>query len=241
MPNILDRIAAQRYGEVHPQTVQEFFGLQLARKLGDLEAARHYLEMVAEHSEENLLVAYRRALAASAQQSENLPRGFHTALNRMNVHGPEIGEIRLLAIKVERRTVSAAVFVGRHLEDTETRHLSSVRSRAEASAVSFIRCFTGNFEIESVTMECPPPDHAAQRSVLHRLATAALSDQLFPLSLIPKSDLIQAFGHPAARSRREVRETIQAIWPILDPEPSVLDAVALGLYVQTERLFTPLA
>ena len=66
MPNILDHIAAQRYTEFRPQTVPEFFALQLARKLGDPAAARHYQQLTAERSEESLLVAYRRTLARRA-------------------------------------------------------------------------------------------------------------------------------------------------------------------------------
>ena len=58
---------------------------------------------------------------------------------------------------------------------------------------------------------------------------------------VRKEDLFQAFGVPALESRREIREVITSIWPILparNGKVSALDAVALGLYVQTERLFT---
>jgi len=238
MVSILDRFAVQRRKQFRPETTQEFFALQLARKLGDAEAAQHYLELTEERSENSLLVAYRRAVAVSGQSGETLARNFHTALNRTNGSGPPNDQTRLLAIKVGRRIVSAAVLLGRHLEDTETRHLSSVHTKAEGSAVSFIRWFTSNYEIESATMECLPPDYEVQRSVLHRLIIAVISDQLLPVSQVPKSDLIPAFGYPEPRSRHEVREVTQAIWPILGNDPGVLDAVALGLYVQTERLFS---
>jgi hypothetical protein len=237
MPNILDRVAAQRYSQVCPQTSVEYFALQLARKLGDTDAAQHYIHLAAERSEEGLLVAYRRAVAASGQRGETLARNFHSALTRTNGHGPGFDSTRLLAIKVERRTISAAIFFGRHLEDTETRHLSSVRPKAEASAVSFIRWFTTAFEVESAAIEYLPEGYEVQRAVLHNLITSVLSDHGLPLMRVPKADLIRAFGHPEPRSRREVRESARAIWPILDADPAILDAVALGLYVQTERLF----
>jgi hypothetical protein len=238
MVSILDRVAGQRYNQFRPRTVPEFFALQLARRLGDAEAAPHYVELVGERSEEGLLVAYRRTVATSKQGGETLARNFHTALDRTNGSGPDADQVRLLAINVERRTVSASVFMGRHLEYTDKRHLSSVRAKAEGSTVSFIRWLTGNLEIESATMECLPLDDEARRSALHRLTVAVLSDQLLPLSQVPKSDLIPAFGYPEPRSRREVREVIQGIWPILGNDPGVLDAIALGLYVQTERLFS---
>ena len=239
MPNILDRVAAQRYSDFRPQTVQEFFALQLARKLGDSVAVRHYQELVAEHSEESLLVAYRRALAATGQQQGSLARNFHTALNRVNGNGPSMDAIRLLAIKVERRTVSAAVFFGRQLEDTETRHLSSIRSKAEGSAASFIRWFTDNCDVESAAIERLPSDYEMQRSMLQRMIVAVLGDRMLPISVVPKIDMIASFAHPEPTSRREMREVSQAIWPVLNADAGILDAVSLGLYLQTERLFAP--
>jgi hypothetical protein len=237
MPGILDRVAAQRYNEFRPQTVREFFALQLARKLGDHSAARHYHELVEEHSEEGLLVAYRRALAASGDHWGTLARNFHSSLTRVNGHGPSIDAARLLAIKIERRTVSAAVFLGRHPEDTETRHLSSVRAKAAASAVSFIQWLTNNFEIESAAIECVPANRELRRSTLHKMIIAVLRERMLPISEVPKSQLIASFGHPEPTSRREMREVTQSIWPVLETDTGILDAVSLGLYLQTERLF----
>jgi len=231
MPGILDRVAAQRYNEFCPQTVPEFFALQLARKLGDHSAARHYHELVQEHSEESLLVAYRRALAASGDHLDTLARNFHSALSRVNGHGPCIDTARLLAIKIERRTVSAAVFLGRHPEDTETRHLSSVGAKAEASAVSFIQWLTNNFEIESAAIECEPANRELRRSMLHKMIIAALRERILPIAEIPKA-------HPEPKSRREMREVTQSIWPVLGADTGILDAVSLGLHLQTERIFT---
>jgi hypothetical protein len=57
---------------------------------------------------------------------------------------------------------------------------------------------------------------------------------------IPKSDLLEAFAYPALDSRKELRKVISDIFPVLDQEPGqpwTADAAALGLYVQTERLF----
>jgi len=49
MSDILDRIA---HAENHfrPQTVSEFFALQLARKLEDTSRVRHYLNLVGQYS-----------------------------------------------------------------------------------------------------------------------------------------------------------------------------------------------
>src|ERR1700733_5628075 len=138
MPSILDQVAAQQYSAFCPQTIQEFFALQLARKLNDTTAARYYRDVVASYSEESVIVAYRRAIAASGLQHGSLARNFHTALNRANGHGPVFQDTRVLAIKIDRRTVAGAIFRGTQLEDTHTRQLSSVRAKAESSAVGFM-------------------------------------------------------------------------------------------------------
>src|SRR6266404_885263 len=115
MHSILDRVAARpSYGEFRPQTVREFFALRLAQKLGDTAAARHYLDLTEQHSEERLMVAYRRT-RASASATGDLPRAFHAALERLNGNGVNEHFKRLFAIKVERRSVSLAVFAGTHL------------------------------------------------------------------------------------------------------------------------------
>jgi hypothetical protein len=61
MPNILDQVARTR-GEFRPETTQEFFALQLARKLNDAASVRSYLELTERFSEDFLLSVYRTTL-----------------------------------------------------------------------------------------------------------------------------------------------------------------------------------
>jgi hypothetical protein len=52
--------------------------------------------------------------------------------------------------------------------------------------------------------------------------------------------LLEACGHPALKSRGELREVATAIWPVLigtHAKVFIQDAAILGLYVQNERLF----
>ena len=58
-------------------------------------------------------------------------------------------------------------------------------------------------------------------------------------SVVPET-LHRAFGHPQLTSKHQLREVVRGLWPILntrDVNQLVLDAVAAGLYAQTERLF----
>ena len=79
-----------------------------------------------------------------------------------------------------------------------------------------------------------------QRRTLTDEITKTLRDHMLPIWQIPKTELFEACGHPALKSRKEVREVITAIWPVLagtNGQTFIQDAAALGLYVQTERLF----
>ena len=80
MPSILDRVAAN-FRSFRPETTEEFFGLQLARKLKDVVAARHYAELAGRLSEDLLLRAYREAL--SSRLGDNLAQRFHVELRRL--------------------------------------------------------------------------------------------------------------------------------------------------------------
>jgi hypothetical protein len=72
------------------------------------------------------------------------------------------------------------------------------------------------------------------------VTTQALAERAMSVTETPKKDLFLAFSHPPLRSRTELRQVMSTIWPVLDHDsgrPFTQDAAALGLYVQTERLF----
>ena len=239
MTGILDRFTQGRTG-FQPASMDELFALVLAYRLGDYLAADHYATLVPEHSPERLVRVYHRALKA-ARRGGSLAAHFHAELKSGNGHVPSSHPVPLLAIKVERRSVAAAVFIGRHLEDIHVRHLSSVPSRAQSSGVGFINWIMNNFPIESAALECTVNVKDIRRVLLTNTIHEACISPL-PLSLwqFPKHKLFEAFGYPALRSRKELRQVVLSMWPVLADRRAVdqaLDAVALGALVQTERLF----
>jgi len=64
MSPILDHFE-NRNREFRPETPQEFFALQLARKLDDAASVRSYVDLVDRHSEDTLIAVYRCALQQS--------------------------------------------------------------------------------------------------------------------------------------------------------------------------------
>lgn len=240
MNNILDHIAASaRFSEFRPKTLREFFALRLAEKLDDVRAARHYLDLTEEHAEARLLSAYFKA-RVGCDDTGDLARCFHVELARGNeyANGSNGPLLKLAAIKIERRSVAAAVFNGEHLDYTQVRQLSSSHEKAEASATGFVNWICGNFAIESAALESMPAASAIQRSVLTRSIITELRTSAITVWEVPKPQLLHAYGYPPPKARKELREAVHSIWPILNDDTGVLDAAALGLYVQTERLFS---
>ena len=243
MTNILDQVAGNssraRYGHLRPKTTGEFFALRLAHKLGDRAAGAHYVELGEGYSEENLLAAYSRTLASGSRT--DLARSFHVELNRLNGrNGTNNVRKRLLAVRIERRAVAVAILTADHIEYAQVRQLSSSSDKAIGSAATFVERIIEKFPAESAALEVIPNGHEFQRSQMDRAIKQVLSGQSIAILEVTKREIFDAFGHPPLASRKELRETISTIWPVLTGgygAPFVQDAVALGLYVQTERLF----
>jgi len=243
MTNILDQVAKSsfrtRYGHVSPQTPEEFLALRLAHKLGDSAAAQHYVQLTERYSDGQLLTAYRRAQASGDLNS--CDRRFHVELKKLQRHiGSYVNRTRLCAIRVERRAIAIAILNGERLEFVDGRHLATSQDKAIATVGSFIGKTMATFAFESAALEEIPQGHDVQRTLLQRAAIDALSESAVGLWIGPKADIMAAFGYPPPVSRRELREVVSQIYPVLNEEPGrpwTLDAAALGLYVQTERLF----
>jgi|ERR1700680_2096608 len=245
MTAILDQVARSslhlRHGRVRPRTTDEFFCLRLAAKLGDSSAAQHYLELAEHFSRNQLLVAYRRAVASRVHH--DLPRRFHVELEPLrhrdgdNGNGREISS--LLSIRIDRRAVAVALFTGDHLDYTQPRQLSSSPQKAVASTVTFISRNVERCEIESAALESIPNGDQRQRLLLQQAAVRVLTEQSVSIVEVSKGDLFDASGYPPLHARKEIRQIASQIWPALDGEPGspwTHDAAMLGLYVQTERL-----
>jgi hypothetical protein len=147
---------------------------------------------------------------------------------------------RLIAIKITRRTAAAAIFFGRDLHYTEVRHLATNPSQAQNSLVGFILSLIEHFRIDSATSPLSEKDNGAQALMVAILTL--LRDKAIPHWAIKKSELFEAYGEvPLKRTAAELRRVVRSYWPhIIDEhdEGTCLDAAALGLYLQTERLLS---
>jgi len=232
---ILEQIA-NTYNRFRPLNSTDFFALCLAHKLGDFDSAAHYASLASQVGQDALLVAYTRA-KKHVLGGENLPMRFHQELVHVKAAFVE-SPGKLLSLRIERRTIAAAVFIGTRLDFTQARELSSVPAKAAASTAGFLGWLTQTVPCESAALELETRVEM-RRGALNASAQRFLRDQGVSLWEIPKRDLLARFGLPPPVSRKELREIICSMWPVLDPDrKSILDATALGLYVQTERLFS---
>jgi hypothetical protein len=237
MNHILDRFVLPQ-SSFAPKTMQELFAVHLARKLNDIAAVRHYVSLVDSHSEAQLLCAYRRARPAAGHG--DLGRRFHAELERTHTSDHYPSHVNQISIRIERRTVAAAVFRGGHLEYSDARQLSSIRDKAIASAVGFIEWLLDHFPVHFATLESIPSGKEIQRRALHDAICQILRERALSIYEVPREELLEACGNPPLKSRVQLREVATAIWPILAGTHANLfiqDAAILGLHVQTERLF----
>jgi len=244
MTNILDQVArsssSARYGQFQPSDQREYFALRLAQKLDDAAAARHYAELLDHYSEDQLLVAYRRAKAASSHLDPG--RSFHLELKRLDGRTGDRPAIRrLAAIRIERRAVAIAILQDEHLAaPPQVRQLSSNSDKALGSAASFISRILEKYPLGTAALETIPRETEVLRGDLMEIISRVLVEQNIGISEVPKLDILASFGHPSPRFRNQVRRAIAAIWPGVNGSfgaPLIKDALALGLYCQIERLF----
>lgn len=78
MTSILDQVA-KTASWFRPTTDQEFVALRLAQRLGEPQAAPHYVQLLSQHAEDRIVQAYQRALQANPAVTERA-RCFHACL-----------------------------------------------------------------------------------------------------------------------------------------------------------------
>lgn len=237
MTPILDRFMS-RPAAFRPKSVSDLFALQLARRLNDAAGVGDYAQLASQHSRARLLVALRRAIKSGDRL--HLSERFHLQLEKIGTNGFANESADLLAVRVERRSLAAAIYHGEHMEYSQVRQLTSDKDKVVASALRFITWIANQFPLDSAAVETIPNGNQIQRKTLTEAIIRLLRDRLLPIWEIDKKDLFFAFGNPPLVSRKELREVVTGIWPILAGakiKTFVQDAAALGLYVQVERLF----
>lgn len=147
---------------------------------------------------------------------------------------------RLLAIRITRRTAAIVVFVDEQIDFVQIHQLSSDPAKAQPSIIGFVRRFATLFDIDSVAVEVVDPPTPTRRVALTRTVVKVFRSDGIPVRECTKHELFDAYAHPPLRTRKELRGILKSFWPALDQGTQsllLLDATALGLYVQMQRSF----
>jgi hypothetical protein len=206
--------------------------------LEEPEAAKHYAILASQYSQHKLLCAYQRA--TSAKHSTKTPaRIFHEYLGSIP-HGGSNGIARpkLMAVRIERRCIAVGMFTGTYLVGFRARVLAADHAAAKNTAVSFLRSTLYENECQAIAIETVVGD--IRRAELHEAVLAACRSAGVSVWEISIKTVMESLAHPPPKTREEMRKQVLRMWPLPGlkrTEQCALDAFAVGLYVQTERMF----
>jgi hypothetical protein len=150
-------------------------------------------------------------------------------------------DFTLAAFSAERRIAAIALFRGTHLEDIRLRHLPIDPSKASGSVRELITRSLENHRPEFVALSCPSTKAGKRIQIFCDVVKETASALGIPAIEVEDKTLMSAYGHPTLTRKEHVRRVGRAIWPSLNSSKSgraAVDAATVGLYVQTERLFS---
>ncbi|PYP90107.1 MAG: hypothetical protein DMG65_12160 [Candidatus Angelobacter sp. Gp1-AA117] len=144
---------------------------------------------------------------------------------------------KLASFAVGRRTIALALFSGQELECFEIRSLPNDKTRAKSAAAAFVQKPFDAFQFGTAALESEPD--SSRREDLREVIHDTLREQGIPILEASESQLFAAFRNPSITLRGDLRKAICSIFPLLSEHKNklqLLDAVALGLHLTTERI-----
>ena len=149
----------------------------------------------------------------------------------------------ILALRLNRRAIAAAVLTDERLSFIDGHHLTSDRDRANASVERYLKRVLELTQPHGVVIDAPVSDGSSTAALLHTIVTVATAANL-SVHTEPAVGVQRAFGTPGAMSRIELRQLIDSFWPELEQlrgavKPYIADAVALALYADTRASLNP--
>ena len=147
----------------------------------------------------------------------------------------------LAAFSIERRIAAVAVFHSTRLEDIQQRHILPDINKASGSVRELVTRTIEHQTPDFVAVSCPSAKAGSRIRALCDVINEVATAFGIPVMEIDESTLRLAYGYPPLVRKEHVRDAGRSIWPSLKDVKSkraVVDAVTVGLYVQTERLFS---
>jgi hypothetical protein len=145
---------------------------------------------------------------------------------------------QLVAFKIFRRIITAAIFSGTRLQFLDLQHLSNDPDKASETLDRFVGWTLENFHPEIAALSVEEEDDKPRAAMLAELVKKRLLSDGVPIWKVTDEQLLEAYATPALTQKHNLRLIARSIWPDNSSKLPALDAALVGLYVQTERLLS---
>jgi len=146
---------------------------------------------------------------------------------------------KLIAIRIRRRSVAAAVFLGRQLEYIEMLHLCNEPEIVTDSVRRFLAKIIESFRPADAALGASRAPQGERVKALTRMTEEILSTAGIPVWKVDDKSLLESFAMPRLRNKQQLRPIVQSFWPHLgNRQLAAYEAAALGLHVQVDRLLS---
>lgn len=146
---------------------------------------------------------------------------------------------RLLAIRIRRRSVAAAVFVGRQLEYIDIVHLCNQPEIVADSIRRFFARIIQNFKPGDAALCTNRASQGQRVKAIKEITCEILSSSGIPIFNVEDKCLLESYAIPKLHSKEQLRPIVQSFWPHISPRQLAgFEAAALGLHVQVDRLLS---
>lgn len=145
----------------------------------------------------------------------------------------------LIAIKIRRRSVAAAVFSDRTLEHVQALQLCNEPEAVNDAVARFIASLLERFHPDSAAIGISRGAVGERVTSLTETAEAILRGAGIPFWRIEDQTVLEAYAVPKLKGRRHLRPIVRSFWPHLaERQLTGYEAAALGLHIQVERLLS---
>lgn len=146
---------------------------------------------------------------------------------------------KLIAIKIRRRVVAAAVFSGRTLEHVEALQLCNDPEEVNDAVARFLASLLERFHPDSAAIGISRGRIGERVIALTDTAEMMLRAAAIPFWKVEDQTVLETYAIPKLKGRRHLRPIVRSFWPHLaERQLSGYEAAALGLHVQVERLLS---
>ena len=144
---------------------------------------------------------------------------------------------RILSVRLHRRAIGIAILEREGLTFADGRHLASGVARAIPTAVAYVQRWLTGSGATAVIVDSAPAGLSEVTDDIRAHVAQLCADAHLPMLTIGRAEILAAYGHPALRSRYEVRGLVGEYWPDLltirgRVRPFAIDAAAAALYAE---------